>query len=314
MDDAQKVSIPLDSEIDTKSSDMLVSVNQPKLAHNRQRWQGHTLPTSLRFEHNGWAAGEQVYEFEFEGGRVKESVQPGEIAVCEMARTRYNGNPAYILNLYKVGGDDKYAKIYFNFASSASDIDITDLQCLQPLEGDRSIAVITGTFNNRTFSFNVNVLTMLSDPEHAVTYNPENDGFSCVAKLNSRGVTVVTLTDDLDTITVDTRQQDAAVIFPSPLYNKEGPFLLEDITSIEKNEDGTYKIDIGTEDIVIDNVDLNSTTSQLSSVGLIKATDMKLTNKQKAVRHVAKEEKIPMDICSLRRMFYEDKALKEEEN
>ncbi len=40
---------------------------------------------------------------------------------------------------------------------------------------------------------------------------------------------------------------------------------------------------------------LNSTTSQLSSVGLIKATDMKLTNKQKAIRHVAKEEKKSRD-------------------
>ena len=30
--------------------------------------------------------------------------------------------------------------------------------------------------------------------------------------------------------------------------------------------------------------------------------------------YVTEEEKMPMDICSLRKMFYEDKALKEEEN
>lgn len=65
MEGEQKVDLPLDGELDVKSSDMLVSVNQAKLAHNRQRWQGHVLPSSVRFEHDGWAAGDNVYNLSY---------------------------------------------------------------------------------------------------------------------------------------------------------------------------------------------------------------------------------------------------------
>lgn len=65
MEEEQKVDLPLNGELDIKSSDMLVSVNDAKLAHNRQRWQGHCLPSSLRYEHDGWAAGWDVYNLNY---------------------------------------------------------------------------------------------------------------------------------------------------------------------------------------------------------------------------------------------------------
>ena len=62
MDGGQKIDINLESPIDTKSSDMLVSVENTMFAHNWQKYQGHVLPTSLRYESNGWAAGWYVYD------------------------------------------------------------------------------------------------------------------------------------------------------------------------------------------------------------------------------------------------------------
>ena len=70
MEDGQKMNISLESPLDIKSSDMLVPVSSPQFQHNRQRYQGHCLPNSVRFEHDGWAAGNEVYEFDFYEGSV----------------------------------------------------------------------------------------------------------------------------------------------------------------------------------------------------------------------------------------------------
>lgn len=62
--DGQNVNIDLNSGIDTQSNDMLVSVNSPKFLHNRQKMQGRYMPNSVRYEHDGWAVDNDVYEFE----------------------------------------------------------------------------------------------------------------------------------------------------------------------------------------------------------------------------------------------------------
>ncbi len=62
--DGQNVNIDLNSGLDTQSNDMLVSVNSPKFLHNRQKMQGRYMPNSVRYEHDGWAVDNDVYEFE----------------------------------------------------------------------------------------------------------------------------------------------------------------------------------------------------------------------------------------------------------
>ena len=57
--------IDLEAGLDVKSSDMLTPLVRPTFQHNWQRYQGHCLPNSLRFEMNGWAAGWNVYNFEY---------------------------------------------------------------------------------------------------------------------------------------------------------------------------------------------------------------------------------------------------------
>ena len=63
MEDAQEFNIPLDSPLDVNSHDMLVSVEQPKLLFNRQKYLGSLLTSSVRYEHDGWFAGWWVHEF-----------------------------------------------------------------------------------------------------------------------------------------------------------------------------------------------------------------------------------------------------------
>lgn len=63
MEEGTKYNIPLDSELDINSHDMLVPVTQPKLLYNRQRFLGSLLTSSVRYEHEGWMAGWWAHEF-----------------------------------------------------------------------------------------------------------------------------------------------------------------------------------------------------------------------------------------------------------
>ena len=91
MDGGEKKVIPLDSGLDIKTGDMLSSVDSPLFTHNRQRWQGKTLPTSLRYEHDGWAAGNGVYNFKFR----ESAIEAGGLRFTSSA---YNENPAKVIN------------------------------------------------------------------------------------------------------------------------------------------------------------------------------------------------------------------------
>lgn len=106
MDGGQKIDINLESPLDTKSSDMLVSVNDVKFAHNWQKYQGHVLPTSLRYESNGWAAGWYVYDFKVGGGVIfSEESSLAAAPYLAVSRTKISNNPTYIMT-YKIAYDD----------------------------------------------------------------------------------------------------------------------------------------------------------------------------------------------------------------
>ena len=70
MDGGEKRKIPLSSGLEVRSGDMFCSADEPLFLHNRQKWQGKCLPSSLRYEHDGWAAGNGVYNFAFRENAV----------------------------------------------------------------------------------------------------------------------------------------------------------------------------------------------------------------------------------------------------
>ena len=108
MEGGQKIDINLESPLDTKSSDMLVNVQDIKFAHNRQKYQGHVLPTSLRYEHNGWAAGWYVYDFEVGGGIIfsKSAVNNSHVPWLTATRTKLNNTPTYVFTFRSASAHD----------------------------------------------------------------------------------------------------------------------------------------------------------------------------------------------------------------
>lgn len=152
MEGGEKRKIPLDSGLDIKSSDQLVPVDRPLFQHNRQRFQGHTLPTSLRYEHNGWAAGWNVYEFEVADASVETSPVGFTIA-----RSQLNNNPTYIFRVRT--GTVNVATIYWNgidevrTGSFTITHDVTDYNVVHLIgennghEYDIAIDMITGEFS-----------------------------------------------------------------------------------------------------------------------------------------------------------------------
>lgn len=73
MEHSQTFNIPLDAPIDFDSADMLSIVNDPTLSLNRQQYQGSVLPNSLRYEHDGYFAGNHAHEFNHvPGAKIKD--------------------------------------------------------------------------------------------------------------------------------------------------------------------------------------------------------------------------------------------------
>lgn len=63
--------IDLEAGLDVSTSDMLVPIQGQTFQHNWQKFQGKFLPNSLRFEKNGWAAGWNVYNFDYNSFKQK---------------------------------------------------------------------------------------------------------------------------------------------------------------------------------------------------------------------------------------------------
>lgn len=73
MEGGHKTSIDLEAGLNISTSDMLTPFAQQSFQHNWQKYQGKFLPNSLRFEKNGWAAGWNVYNFDYNTHRTKQN-------------------------------------------------------------------------------------------------------------------------------------------------------------------------------------------------------------------------------------------------
>lgn len=148
MEGGQKKDIPLTSGLDVKSSDQLVPVNTPLFQHNRQRYQGSMLPTSLRYEHNGYAAGWGVYEFELD--QVSVDTTPTGYTVIY---NKLNNNPAYI---FTIKSDDvSVGQIYFNGEDSVSSGDVSIAHDPE----DYSIVTLSGDNSGHEYEITINLIT-----------------------------------------------------------------------------------------------------------------------------------------------------------
>lgn len=138
MEGGQKYKLALDSELDIKSSDMLVPVSQPKFQHNRQKYQGHYLPSSVRFEKDGWAAGNDVYQFNI----TEVFVEAGSFTV---SKQNINKNPTYRL-LFKDSSKKQVGSVYYNPTNEVISSNVDNVSFPQGVSKS-----LTGKINGKDF-------------------------------------------------------------------------------------------------------------------------------------------------------------------
>ena len=226
MEGGQKIEIPLDSGLDVHSSDMLVPVTQPKFQHNRQKYQGRYLPTSLRYEHNGWAAGNDVYTFDVSYYTVK-------AGKYNIFKQKINENPSYQINA--IEGDnysDIKASAVFNNKSRILSFD-TD-----------TAAVSAGV--------NPSVTGFAGSKYFSVKFDSAKNIFT-LDSTSSKDIRLVSA-DVKSNYTAEIRLEDASaqlsiifegMVFPSDIYNGQyllGEFQLYTDMSEDFEKDSAYYI------------------------------------------------------------------------
>ena len=178
MEGGNKTPIDLEAGLDITSSDMLTPLSGVTFQHNWQKYQGRFLPNSLRFEKNGWAAGWNVYNFDFATFRQK-------IASDVYIESGQFNTYVKLVAVYK---DETSLK-------SLKDIYVIDKNTL--LTGDVIIEdnKVTGSVKDKPFE--------LSWDPNTKTLTSLTAGITAVDKLNSDYSHTVSVTDDSSSFSFD---------------------------------------------------------------------------------------------------------------
>lgn len=98
--------IDLNSEIDTHNDDMLVSLSTPKFQRNWQAVHNGYMSNRVKFEKNGWAAADKVYDFKYTNRRIK-------LADYLWAEPVSFGGNGYCIMLYSSEDSIKAVKTFY---------------------------------------------------------------------------------------------------------------------------------------------------------------------------------------------------------
>lgn len=177
MEGGQTFPINLESPLDASSSDMLVPISQPTLQHNWQKHQGKFLVNSVRMEANGWAAGWNVYNIDYNIARLK--VPPVWVSAQKL-----NDNPVYKLNVYDTETSSK-AVTSFDLIPESKILSVSGGTAAF---GDR----ITGVLNGKGFVLDY------KDRAFAIS-----EGFTVSATERGDRSVLLKITDDSSSYSVD---------------------------------------------------------------------------------------------------------------
>lgn len=142
MEDSNRYEISLNSGLDISSSDMLVPADSPKFQHNRQKYQGHYLPSSVRFEKDGWAAGNDVYQFDV----TEASIEAGSFIV---SKQNIFNNPTYKL-IFKDKDNQQVGSVYYNSRNNIISADTAATEVDGGVNGH-----IRGKINGKDFTIDI---------------------------------------------------------------------------------------------------------------------------------------------------------------
>lgn len=215
MEGGNKTPINLEAGLNITTSDMLVSLAQQSFQHNWQKYQGKFLPNSLRFEKNGWAAGWNVYNFDYNLYRVQENnlwLGPGQFNT-------------YVKTINIYDREDGYDPLYTVYVVPENVVAVGDIV----ITGN----TITGKVKNKPFQLTWDPVT------HVL--NSNTAGITVDYVINSDYSVTATVTD-----TAESYSYDFDLMLPSSLSGD----VLSDIKytgfSNNKHSWGQYTYDITT--------------------------------------------------------------------
>ncbi len=234
MDGAQTTNIPLDSNLDINSHDMLVDINSPLFLHNRQKYTGRALPSSVRFEHDGWAAGNYIYNYELQQHSVESEPKGLTISYNLLS----NAGPVYMLSIIDdMGRTVGYVNI-IRESNNTSDLTLTDV--------DSSVS-ITGTVNSKNIHLIFDSITGIisSGATHSGDITFEYG-------VSSNGKLTIVLTDTTDIATLRVNAMRLA---------SDGMLGKDQIMSFVEYSDDIYTWQGDSVDVAYDGGALDITTS-----------------------------------------------------
>lgn len=191
MDGGQTTIIPLDSDLDIVAQDMLVPVNAPEFLHNRQKFTGRCLPSSVRFEHDGWAAGHHVYNYALN----RHSVNSTPIGLSIAFNILDMLGPVYHIDITDVHGTVIGSLAIIRKSTPNERLQVID-------DGDN--VHIKGDINGRQVHLVFNSLT-----REMVQGDTHNTDIAFDSSISNTGRTKIVLHDNGDSTDVDL---DAAVL------------------------------------------------------------------------------------------------------
>lgn len=224
MIDGQKINIPLDSDLDTSSSDMLVSVQSPTFLHNRQRFQGKYLPTSVRYEKDGWAVDWDVYNFE---------IASDEYDVGSGLKIRLFKKDSVTRQIVVYKDGESVGNLLYNKQNENKTADY-----IKSIITSGSSVVLSVTYNSVDFTITINRVTgtvACSDPRFEVKV--VSDDYSYIT---------LNVTDTENTLSFDAKN----VYKPSAIKNDyvEIPFeSFDGVTSTWQSDESTITFNKNTE-------------------------------------------------------------------
>lgn len=160
MEGGNKTRIDLEAGLNISTSDMLTPLAQQSFQHNWQKYQGKFLPNSLRFEKNGWAAGWNVYNFDY---NVYRSEQNGYYVSLGQFNT-------YVKTLNVYESESSYNAIHTVYVIPDTIITVGDLT----VNGN----IISGKVKNKNFQLTWDPAThslSCSDPAIGLEYTVNGD-------------------------------------------------------------------------------------------------------------------------------------------
>lgn len=191
MEGAEKKEISLVSGIDIGSSDSFVSLEQPLFTHNRQKYQGGTLPSSVRFEHDGFACGWDVYQFTLTEDHIP--LSPADIYAT---RKRMFSSGVYRFKFYNTSDVEK-GTLYFIRKTIVKDYKvITNVTTEQNTNG----FVLTGNYTD--------ILNQNHDIQITGTWSEDFTTLSWQVLVDSSTASGITITHDHDGYISDITVQD----------------------------------------------------------------------------------------------------------